>query len=225
MNLSDYANCKMENPVEIGRGWQFVVYDLGNGRVLKKRYPKLDQFFLIRDKQIKKGKSYSLMQILISILRVNKMAKDSNKYMKKLSAKFNLSILGNPVFVGLNSYEQDKVILLKDILNNCSLDDGKRLFDQYILLIHQTWKFGFSDIMFNFLENNGINRNGKLIQSDFGEITSNKNKVLENIKNKKWLKVNCFRTFPEGELKKYYTSIMEREMTAKSLDGLWRYNL
>jgi len=215
----------MKNYIEIGRGWQFAVYDLGYDRVSKKKYSNFEKFSLIKEKQIRKGNPYSLMQILISILRVNKLAKDSNKYVRKLSAKFNLSFLGNPFFDRFGGYEQNKVLLLEEIFSDCSLDYGKKLLNQYASLIHETWKFGFSDIMFNFLENNGIDRNGKLIQSDFGEITFNKNQVLDNLKNKKWLKANCFRTFPDGELKEYYASIMEREMTAKSLDSLWRCNL
>lgn len=210
---------------EIGRGWQFSVYDLGNGRVLKKKYSNFERFSLIKEKQIKKGKPYSALQILFSILQVNKMARHSNNYVRKLSAKFNLSFLGNPLFDKSGGYEQDKVLLLENALNGCSLDDGKKLFDQYTSLIHQTWKYGFSDIMFNFLENNGMDRNGKIIQSDFGEITFNKNEVLENIKNKRWLKSNHFIKFPGGELKEYYKFIMEREITPKSLDNFWRYNL
>lgn len=211
--------------MEIGRGWQYAVYDLGNGRILKKKYSNLEKFFLIKEKQIKKGKPYSLPQILISILRVNKMAGDANEYIRKLSTKFNLSFLGNPLFDRFGGYGQDKVLLLDDIFNSCSLEDGKRLFDQYSLLIHETWKFGFSDIIFNFLGNNGIDRNGKIIQSDFGEITFNKNKVLENIKNKRWLKANCFCTFPDGELKEYYKFIMEKEINPAKLKELWKINL
>ncbi len=224
-DLSDDTNCKMKNYAEIGRGWQFAVYDLGDNRVLKKRYSNFEKFSLIKEKQIRKGNPYSLMQILISILRVNNLANDSNKYVRKLSAKFNLSFLENPLFDRFGGYEQDKILLLEEIFRDCSLDYGKKLLDQYASLIHETWKFGFSDIRFNFLENNGININGKLIQSGFGEITLNKNQALDNLKNRKWLKANCFLTFPEGELKKYYASIMEREITPKSLDGLWRYNL
>lgn len=203
---------------KIGQGWQYVVYDLGNGRVLKKKYSNFSKFFFIRTKQIAKGQPYSMAEIIRSIYRVNKKALQSIQYFKINQRSLDFKLIANPKFLNGINYEQDKITSLSELFKSCSISEGKELFNKYTKFIHSTWRYGFSDTIFNFLGNNGIDENGLMVQSDFGELAFSKKEVKKLIENKKWLNTSCFHTFPEGELKAYFKMLMEKEITEENLE-------
>lgn len=207
---------------KIGQGWQYIVYDLGNGRVLKKKYSNFSKFFFIRAKQIAKGQPYSMAEIIRSIYRVNKKALQSIQYFKINQQSLDFKLIANPKFLNDINYEQDKITSLGELFKSCSISEGKEFFNQYAQFIHTTWQYGFSDTMFNFLGNNGINKNGDMVQSDFGELVFTVEEVKQLIKNKKWLNTSCFHTFPEGELKEYFKEVMEKEITEENLERFFR---
>jgi len=207
---------------KIGQGWQYIVYDLGNDRVLKKKYSAFSKFFFIRSKQIAKGQPYSFKEIICAIYRVNRKARQSIQYFKINGQKINLQLIANPKFLDGINYEQDKVTSLSELLKSCSISEGKELFNQYAKFIHSTWRYGFSDTIFNFLGNNGINKNGDMVQSDFGELAFRREEVKQFIENKKWLDTSCYKTFPEGELKEYFKDLMGKEITEEKLEKFFK---
>ena len=210
---------------QISRGWQNVIYDLGNGRVLKKRSSLLKQYMFIRSEEIRKGEPHSVFRVVTDILRVNRANDRANRYIRKILHRMDTEIIGNPDFLNKSDYEQDKVVVLREILYSSSVDYAKELLDKYVNLIHKTWQYGFSEAMYNFLGNNGINKNGDVIQSDFGELILDKDVVAQKIRNKRWLKTTSFKNFPEGEVKDYHRTIMDKRMTLENLDRIWGKNL
>ena len=162
---------------EIGKGLQFTVYDLENGRVLKipnsiddmkKILIKWNPSLLINSKDLNEKIDYYLVLTEKSMVGI----KNSN---------INLEILGNPIFLDDNKIEQDKVKMISDCLQG-EIDNQKKVIDEFIILTIESWKNGFSDIVFNLKINSGIDKNGKAILSDFGELTFDKEIVKSRMK-------------------------------------------
>lgn len=203
----------------IGKGWQYIVYDLQNGRVKKQTHSTLIQYLYILFNNVFVrwnvfAESWKQMQ------RVRKMEKASNEYIQSILPIFDTKLLGNPVFCD-NGYEQDKGVILGEILKNCSIGEGKKIFAAYVHLIQTTWCYGFADTVFNFAVNNSLSTESKIVQLDFGELIFNKADVEQCIKCKCWLHSASYTSFPEGELKNYYHDLMEQKITLKNLDKFW----
>ncbi len=205
----------------IGRWWQYEVYDIGNGRVLKKRYSGLLQFLKIYSYLIGVKSMVSIAYAKSEQKRVTDAANFSEKYSKELLKQSSLAILGNPYFFAYGSYEQDYVTPLINILKKKSIEGNKKILSNYVSLIKETWGYGFADTVFNFLINNGIDENKRLIQLDFGEITTEKEKVKDMIRQKRWLHSSSYKRLYSDKLKEYYEKIMEQELSKDELEELW----
>ena len=202
---------------EIGKGLQFTVYDLENGRVLKipnsiddmkKILIKWNPSLLINSKDLNEKIDYYLVLTEKSMVGI----KNSN---------INLEILGNPIFLDDNKIEQDKVKMISDCLQG-EIDNQKKVIDEFIILTIESWKNGFSDIVFNLKINSGIDKNGKAILSDFGELTFDKEIVKSHILEKKWEKSYDFRYRIEKEIKLYYKAEMSSHLTLENLEKYWQ---
>lgn len=210
---------------KIGKGWQYTVYDLGNGRVQKRKYSKFFQFLHIYLDLLGTGNFFVFMEAWRERKRVEDDEKSSMQYLQNIANILDWGILGNPKFIETGIYEQDKVTPLDIIFEKVSIQEGKEIIDKYLKLMYRTWEYGFSDKIFNFTINNGLNERGEIIQLDFGELTSDKEKMRRLINEKRWLKRASCQNFPEGELKEYYRKIMDPETMLKKLDELWRTKL
>ena len=204
---------------KIGQGWQYKVYDLNNGRVKKQAPAAFIQYsYILRNNVFSKWNIFA--DTWRNMQRVKTLGKLSNAYIKEILPIFDVKLLGNPVFVD-DGYEQDKVITLGDVLETCSVAEGKNIFDAYVKLIHTTWQYGFADTVFNFRVNNSLDIKWQVIQIDFGELVFDKADVLQQISNKQWLRCASYKLFPDGVLKNYYRDLMEQQMTIDNLEELW----
>ncbi|MEK7194603.1 MAG: hypothetical protein AAB660_02870 [Patescibacteria group bacterium] len=200
---------------KIGQGLQYKVFDLGNGRVLKKCISRSEA----RLKLISWGELRPTV-IERDIENVFELRKDSiGRIFEKLGT-INAEIIGNPeIFTDLG-YKQDKVIPLGEYFSNHSVAENELVIDKYVENIFETWKYGFSDIIFNFTINNGVDSKGNVILIDLGELSFNKDEVAKCVVDQKWLKQHSCTTLHNEELKSYFISIMLDRVT---LDGLNKY--
>ncbi len=204
---------------KISRGWQYAVYDLQNSRVRKRTSSTIFQYLhILKTNVIVRWNIFA--EASKGMARVRRMEKTSNDYIQSILPIFDTRLLGNPLFFD-NGYDQDKVAVLSGVFKKCSLDQGKKIFDSYIQLIHTTWQYGFADSVYNFCVNNGLNVRGEVIQLDFGELSLNKSEVAQDIINKRWLQNASCVMFPKGELKDYFCDLMDKEVTLQKLDELW----
>ena len=206
---------------KIGQGYQYTVWDLGNGRVLKKKSSPISQFFFVRSEQKRKGLPATWKEALRLMREVDQSARTACAYVKQLIKQDSMPSLGNPIFKNETEYEQDKVTPLREFFKTCSVDEGKRVFDRYAELVKSNWEYGFCELTFSPFGNAGLNKDGLLVQSDFGEMTCSKEEALQKIQIKRWLKATCYKTFPEGELKEYYREVLNRELTESALMTSW----
>lgn len=203
----------------ISSGYQYDVFDLGNGSVLKKevgpiyRLKKMFAGF----RQEGHGRIASLRKAVASNAEsVHITLAIKNRLTPELSA-----LLGNPRFKEGISYEQDKLTMVEDYLAAHSLEENKALVDKYIDLRQKLWRHGIHDYVFKFKGNHAVTRNGEVALIDFNEVHLTKERALESLRGKKWLTLPQYRKWPEGELKDYYTRAMERAMTEENLDRHW----
>ncbi len=203
----------------LGKGKEYRVLDIGNGRVLKVAHSICYQCALSLYIWLQ-GKN-SFIQSLIDIKRVVRRRRDSAAYLKHIHNSLDLRLLANPVFLGKTSYVQDKVVILEDILDELPLRESKKIVDQYIRLILTTWQYGFSDTVFAFAVNNGLNAQGELVQIDFGAIVLAPDLMETHIINKRWLKTDSYRKLKNKQLKEYYRLSMDAEVSLLNLRKLW----
>lgn len=191
------------------RGYVYVVYDMGDGRVLKKERPLLIQYAL----HFEHGRIKDYVETHKERARVLAM---------NLS---DMSSIGNPIYLSKTSYTQDKVVVFDEYIESHSLEENKKLIDAYIESIFETWRNGYSDIIMNFDRNCGVNKEGKVVLIDFNEVTFDKSEMAERILGKRWINCHSYKRYlPEGPLKEYYASAMERAMTIENLDRFWKNN-
>jgi len=200
----------------LGEGWQCIVYDLENGRVLKKHRSFFSQFFKVWKaagvKEVFKGE----------VWRSNRDYKNSLKLLQGLKAcqEFDPNMFGNVTIINLD-YTQDKVIPLGEILDRTTLEGSKELLQQYVQLVKYLWKFGIHEKSMKFRTAIGVSSDGTLIVIDFGEVTTDKKVVLSSITTKHWLRASSYKKTVNEELKLYYAELMEQAITAQELQEIW----
>ena len=191
------------------RGYVYDVYDMGDGRVLKKEKPMRLQYA-----------QHAVHGNTPGYVRTHK-----RRGRKLADGIADPDLIGNPIFPDSKSYTQDKVTILEHYIESHALEENKKIIDAYIESIFDTWKNGFSDIIFNFSHNNGVAPSGRVILIDFNEVTFDKNVVLERFAIKRWLKAASYtKWLQEGDLKRYYAEAMENAMTPANLDRYWHDN-
>ena len=205
----------------IGKGWQYKVFDLGNGRVRKIELPAHYQHWLILYQWLRRANSASFIEVYDNMKRFRTMCPESVSYIKSIYHLLDKQLLGNPVFLDKNNYEQDKVRTIEDCFRDFSLDECKKTIDAYIKLLLDTWTYGFSDAVFNFMENNGFNKKRELVQVDFGEIVFSKEIIKSHIINQTWLQSWSYARLQNRALKEYFRRAMTDDVNISNLHRLW----
>jgi hypothetical protein len=145
--------------------------------------------------------------------------KESVENLRK-NCNLDLRLLGNPVFRD-GIIEQDRVKILDDYLKQDHIK-AKEWVDRYIEFIFESWRNGFSEKVYNLTVNNGVDKSGKLILVDFGELTFKKIDVAEAIRIKRWEQSWSFSCDLGTEIKEYYQKEMEKNLTLDNLDKYWK---
>src|SRR5271157_4650304 len=207
----------------IGQGWQYKVYDIGDNRVLKVERPRLQHYvfglweWLVEEDERKNR----LTSVFERMRRLHLMNRESVRYLKQIENFLDKRLLGNPTFLEGADYEQDKVTIVAECVHELSVNDLKKIVDKYTDLILKTWQYGFSDVTFNWNTNNGFNSLGDLVQVDFGELVLS-GEMMENIiRNRKWMGCAGELVLGNEELKKYYRSAMNEQISLSNLVALW----
>lgn len=202
----------------IGQGAQYRVTDAEDGRVRKIPLTRQESQSVIKswytpNHAPKEELMADYRQVLI----------DSATYIQILTARHpeTMYSFGNPLFEKDGQYTQDKVTVLGAALSHNSLHEGKDLIDKYVSLILLHWTYGFSEQVFNFTINNGIDNAGRVILIDFGEITNDKEKVISHVTSERWLKSWSYNSDLFKELKKYYRLAMRKHLSIKVLEATW----
>lgn len=203
----------------IGAGWQYVVYDLGNGRVLKRPRPALEQAIFVAIGLMSQG-PLMLRNLPAELRRINKDAAESSELLRRRLPAIDPSLFGNPLFLEATTCEQDKVEPLGTYFQHASTEEKKRALEGYVRLIEELWGWGLAETTFNFSLNAGRNQLGKVIQLDLGELTDSKAMVMSAIESKSWRTQFSFLSL-DRSLKPYALELMDATMTYENLGRRW----
>lgn len=204
---------------KIGQGLSYTVYDLDNGRVLKKPTFYFYKFSKLLFWSVWHRFNFSLIKKLRPIIS---SGKESIEILRKYSDKIDLKVIGFPEFCSSLEYSQDKVLILREYFKLHSIEENKIVIDNYIQNIFQTWKNGFSDIDFNFAMNSGVNDKGFVVLADINGLSFSKEEILKLIKSRTWLSKWSYESLDDLDLKYYFKSEMNRNLTKKNLDKFWK---
>lgn len=207
-------------------GLQYNVYDLKNGRVLKKPKTKSERIALLKKWQDKKEFTVrEIKKIKEEADMASELTSRLSETMEERLWKVDIELFGNPKFVKKSIYTQDKVITLGDFLLRYNLKQGRRILRGYAKSVAKAWRYGFGENVFNFSINSGVNKKGRVIFIDISEFELNKNRVKRIIAQKRWLKSWSYKNLSDSRLKNYYQVIINKELTLKKLDENWKMDL
>jgi len=191
---------------KLGRGWQYTAYDLGNGRVLKRRNTKLQAYRVMFKSLLpfppiwKFPKFYRAAQ---------SEAVGSLKKVQQTSLPKEL--FGNPTFSANGiDYEQDKVLPLQDFFKQCNLEEGKQAINKFVEFNKLLLAHNFIDKSFAIGKNFGFNEREEIAMCDIGEIWSSPENIQKQIINRVWTYNYVVKVFPNQELKDYFIREMDK---------------
>jgi len=198
----------------IGKGLQYVVYEKNKCRVLKIPTTRRQKISMLKswgvDAAGQKKKA----------LEAERLTRQSVKGLKKIIGRIDPGLVGNPVFFGL-SYEQDKIVSLGDYIARHSFKKNKKIVAAYVKSVIATWRYGFSDTVFNFTINNGIAKDGRVILTDLGELTFSKATMKRLVRKKSWLDHWSYRNLGDEKLKDYFKKVMDAKINATTFKKNW----
>ena len=142
---------------KIGEGWQYSVYDLGNGRVLKRFHSFFRSYWVIL-KTIFPFKDDSIMMIPDFSRSMKRKALISFEILKHRNIPSGW--LGNPRFINELDFEQDKAKPLHDVFTDSDTAMIKQIIDKFVVFNRQLMERGVIDKSFNITKNYGLNELG-----------------------------------------------------------------
>lgn len=192
---------------KIGEGWQYSVYDLGNGRVLK-RFHSLWRSYWVILKTTFPFKDDSLT--LIPDFSRNMKRKALLSYRILSEKGIPSEWLGNPRFINELDFEQDKVTALHDVFARATTEETKKIIDAFIIFNSKLLELGVIDKSFNITKNYGLNKDGEIVLIDIGELFEDTKSIYEQIKNKAWAKQYVAGCIEDVDARDYFLTEMDK---------------
>jgi hypothetical protein len=194
----------------LGRGWQYTVYDMGNGRVLK-RYNTRLQAYSIMLRQCFPYIRNPIWKIPGYHRGCRNTAISSMQKIKE--TKMDMALFGHPKILNELDYEQDKAVPLRSYFKGLTFDEGKRVIGEFIEFNDILVRNRLIDKSFLIGKNYGIDSRGKIILIDIGELYSAEESIKRQIAKKPWDIFYVTSTIPKRfrryfveEMNKYFTS-------------------
>lgn len=198
----------------IGSGWQFDAY-AKDDRVLKVPISPLKMAArVMRSYPSLVGRPFGLL------VKIRELLEDRDAVLTELSGReVDRELLANFHQEG-GRYLQDRVSPLGDVLKEGRLDPYW-LMDRYVQSIRMGWASGVAETSFNFTVNHGLNKRGRVVIIDVGELSFDKAEIAHLVKARFWEKAFSPSTLPEP-VRDYLFRAMDRDITVDRLSREWR---
>jgi len=191
---------------KIGEGWQYSVYDLGNGRVLKRFHSFFRSYWVIL-KTIFPFKDDSIMMIPDFSRSMKSKALISFEILRRRNIPSNW--LGNPEFINELDFEQDKAKPLHDVFTNSDTAMIKQIIDKFVVFNKQLLERGVIDKSFNITKNYGLNEKGEIVLIDIGELFDDPDQIKQQCTSRAWDKNYVAGCIENKEARKYFVQEMD----------------
>ncbi len=209
-------------------GYQYEVINLGN-QVSKRLLTPDESFarFSTHGRQLLPMRKIAINAVENGLHSAIGVAALINEY-PELSPTF-----ANPQFKSNGCYIQDKVTVFGEALRNRSTKENKGLIDKYVELSLLHVSYGMMDKVCLLTENCGIDKNGKVVLIDFGEVTFDRQEAIRLARTRRWTRSQAFfypfskpRNFALPiELKPYYAIRMLSQFGPKAIEQTWQQSL
>jgi hypothetical protein len=154
--------------------------------------------------------------------RTDKMildVKNATKIIKK--SKIPKKYLANLEFLENGKIKQKRVKPLDEVLKDLDKSGRLKLIDKIMKFLLEMWKYGIHENTYKFFSNLGLDKE-KIVFIDPFEITSNKDKVLKQIKKQKWAKPEKYQKhLSENEIN-YLMKKLNKTFTLENLNNFWK---
>jgi hypothetical protein len=190
---------------KVGQGWQYTVYDLGGGRVLKRYNTWLEAYgVMLRD---------SFLHIRLPVVFFSRYYKEGKeRALRSLTfiqnSTIDPAVFGNPKLLEGSSYEQDNITPLRKYLATCTYEEGRAVIDAFagfnLMLLQQS----VIEMNCNVADNFGLNPQGKMVLIDLGEICTDKEEIQSQIRKRVWSAADVVSGLPAG-LRSYFVEKMD----------------
>ena len=189
----------------LGRGWQYSVYDIGNGRVMKKYNTWLEAYIVM----LKDAFAHLRPPVVCFSKYYYEGRALAQSSLKKLSElPLEQWMFGNPKIVGMYEYEQDFAESLATHLKRISDAERKQAIDKFAEFAKLLLTHSIVEKNFNIGDNFGLNNQKQVILIDIGEILFGKEEILEQIKKRVWAAPDVLSRIPES-LRSYFVARMD----------------
>ena len=196
---------------KIGEGWQYAVYDMRNGRVLKK-FHSLPMAYWVIGKDVFASSDHQLASVPSFVRSMKEKARESFAALKRCSVPDEL--IGNPHFLNGLDYEQDKVTPLGGLLSSASIRDQKGQIDRFIDFCKVLYGYGLIDKSFNITKNFGV-MGQAVILTDIGELFDDKEIIERQIIKRAWTKAYVTDGISDAEVRAYFIAQMDKTFLSK----------
>ena len=196
----------------LGRGWQYTVYDMRNGRVLKKYNTRFIAYCMMLHDCFPYIK-YPVWEFPKYHKRCKREAAESIQ--KILHTTLESWMLGNPQTRNELDYEQDAVIPLRKYFKHLTLEEGKKIIDAFIEFNKILIKHSLIDRNFLITDNFAIDVNKNIILIDLGELYSDAKQIHNHIAKRPWMSFDVVNSLPKS-LRGYFIEKMDENFYIKS---------
>ncbi len=203
----------MHTHEQLGRGWQYTVYDMGNGRVLKRANTRSVAYMrMVRD-----FLWTAPWRICSMSHYFNKAREEAMTSMSVLDAHaISRAWLAFPVREGEMDYTQDKVSPLRTIFPRLSQQEGEGLIDRFVQFNRALIQFSYVDRTFQITENYGLDKDGNIVLMDLGEIAATPEAIARAIADRPWALVSTAHLLPPA-FRAYFIRQMDEAFLPSAL--------
>ncbi|MAG39351.1 hypothetical protein CMI41_00065 [Candidatus Pacearchaeota archaeon] len=145
--------------------------------------------------------------------------KNATKIIKK--SKIPKRYLANIEFLEDGKIKQKRVKSLDGVLKKLSKKQRLELIDKIAKFLLEMWKYGIHEYTYKVFSNLGLKKE-RIVFIDPFEITSNKNKVLKQIKKQKWAKPEKYQKHLSDNEIDYLMTKLKKTFTQKNLNKYWK---
>ncbi len=207
-------------PFEIGSGLQAKVFSINPHRVKKIQHSLVGTVCRTIASDLKHG-SFVVKKSVQNGFFLHEIFRQSLQLFHERISHKDLAHCGNVVVKDIYSYEQDKSMPLGLYVQDLSEEMFVQTVDLLVETIITTWKNGYADFTFEFMNNYGIG-NEHVVLLDLGELCfSNEDPYLRwFIKNKVYFFNYSFYLLRESQQRILFYKF-EKYISLRELDSQW----
>lgn len=200
----------------LGRGWQYTVYDLGGGRVLKRHNSALAAcYIMLHD-------SFPYIHHPLWVLpRLHREAQAAACRSLSTLRSHTLEpwMLANPTLRDDDSYEQDKVTPLDLLLRSASREEGERLIDAFVAFNRELVSAHLIDKSFDIGNNFGLDSQRRVVLIDLGELVCEREAIEAQMRARIWSAHYVLSGVPQ-RLHAYFLAKMDEAFMSTPQSGV-----